>query len=141
MTMIQTGFWIGERDWWAMATIDIKGERDLGEVFKALMACGCPNDEAQKACMVLSKRNSGYTFTDTEGRYTLMFASEADSTDELFDTIVHELKHATEHISECFDVNPKSEEAAYLQGEIARQIFPAVALAVCPKCHEEKEEG
>ena len=137
MTMIQTGFWIGERDWWVMATIDIKGERDLGEVFKALMACGCPNDEAQKACMVLSKRNSGYTFTDTEGRYTLMFASEADSVDELFDTIIHEVRHATDHIGEYFGLKERGEDSAYLQGEISKKLFPAVAIAVCPKCKNE----
>lgn len=141
MTMIQTGFWIGERDWWVMATIDIRGERDLGEVFKALMSCGCPNDEAQKACMVLSKRNSGYTFTDAEGRYTLMFVSEADSVDELFDTIIHEVRHATDHIGEYFGLKARGEDSAYLQGEISKKLFPAVALAVCPKCHEEKEEG
>lgn len=41
------------------------------------------------------------------------------------------------HISEFFGVNPKSEESAYLQGEIARQMFPAAAMVVCPKCNEE----
>lgn len=138
--MIQTGFWIGERDWWIMATIGIKGERDLNEVYQALMACGSPDVEAQKACMVLSRRNCGYTFTDVDGGYTLMFASETDSPEEMFDTLVHELKHIVEHISSHYGLNPKSEEAAYLQGEIAKKLFPAVALAVCPKCHEEKEE-
>lgn len=138
--MIQTGFWIGERDWWIMATIGIKGERDLNEVYQALMACGCPDVEAQKACMVLSRRNCGYSFSDLEGQFTLMFASETDSPEEMFDTLVHELKHIVEHISSHYGLNPKSEEAAYLQGEIAKKLFPAVALAVCPKCHEEKEE-
>lgn len=138
--MIQTGFWIGERDWWFMATIGVKGERDLNEVYQALMACGCPDVEAQKACMVLSRRNCGYSFSDMDRQFTLMFASETDSPEEMFDTLVHELKHIVEHISSHYGLNPKSEEAAYLQGEIAKKLFPAVALAVCPKCHEEKEE-
>lgn len=137
--MIQTGFYIGERDWWIMASLNVTG-KDLGEVHKALLACGCPNDEAQKACMVLSRKNNGFTFTDLEGQYTLMFASETTSPEEMFDTITHELKHTTEHISGYFGVDPKSEEAAYLQGEIAKMMFPAVAMAVCPKCHDEREE-
>lgn len=137
--MIQTGFYIGERDWWIMASLDVV-EKDLGDIFNALLACGCPDDEAQKACMILSRKNSGYTFTDLEGQYTLMFASSTDSTEEMFDTITHELKHATEHISGYFGVDPKSEEAAYLQGEIAKMMFPAVAIAVCPMCHDEREE-
>ncbi len=137
--MIQTGFYIGERDWWIMASLNVTG-KDLGDVYRALLACGCPNDEAQKACMVLSRKNNGFTFTDLEGQYTLMFASETTSPEEMFDTITHELKHTTEHISGYFGVDPKSEVAAYLQGEIAKKMFPAVAIAVCPKCHDEKEE-
>ena len=133
--MIQTGFWIGERDWWIMASLNV-GEKDLGEIYDALMACGSSDIEARRACMVLSRRNNGYAFTDAEGQYTLMFASKADSAEELYDTIQHELKHTTEHISSYYGVDPKSEEAAYLQGEIAKMMFPAVAMAVCPRCHE-----
>lgn len=48
------------------------------------------------------------------------------------------MKHAVEHISSYYGVDPKSETAAYLQGEIARNLFPAVAMAVCPRCHNEK---
>ena len=138
--MIQTGFWIGEHDWWIMANFNISGEKDLNEVYEALLACGCPDDEAQKACIVLSRKNNGYTFTDLDAQYTLMFASETTSAEEMFDTITHELKHAVEHISGYYGVSPKSETAAYLQGEIARNLFPAVAIAVCPKCHNEKRE-
>lgn len=135
--MIQTGFYIGDRDWWIMASLDV-GEKNLGEIYKSLMACGCPDYEAQKACTVLSRKNCGYTFSDFKGRYTLMFASKTDSAEEMYDTIQHELKHIVEHISGYYGVNPKSEEAAYLQGEIAKKMFPAVALAVCPMCHNEK---
>jgi hypothetical protein len=138
--MIQTGFWIGRRDWWIMASFNISGEKDLNEVYRALMACGCPDNEAQKACIVLSRKNSGYTFTDMEGQYTLMFASKADTPEQLFDTYDHELKHCVEHISSFYGVDSKSETAAYLQGEIARSMFPAVSMAVCPRCHNEKGE-
>ena len=137
--MIQTGFHIGERDWWIMASLEV-AEEDLAEIFNSLLACGCPNVEAQKACMVLSRKNNGYTFTDLEGQYSLIFASETTSNEEMFDTITHELKHVTEHISGYFGVDPKSEEAAYLQGEISKKMFPAVALAVCPVCHNREEE-
>ncbi len=133
--MIQSGFYIGERDWWIMASLDVR-EKDLGDIYKTLLACGCPDNEAQKACMVLARMDSGYTYTDLEGQYTLMFASQATSAEEMFDTIIHELKHVTEHISSFYGVYPKSERAAYLQGEIARKLFPGVAMAVCPKCHE-----
>ena len=52
----------------------------------------------------------------------------------MYDSVAHEKKHAVEHISNYYGVDPKSEQAAYLQGELSKQLFPAIALAVCPKC-------
>ena len=71
---------------------------------------------------------------------TLMFASRAESPEEMYDTIDHELKHCVEHISTYYGIDPKSEEAAYLQGEISKNLFPAVSAAVCPICNNEKGE-
>lgn len=138
--MITTGFFIGQRDWWVMANFGVAGTEDLNEVFTSLLAGGCPDDDAQKACMVLSRPNSGFTFTNTNGHFTLMFASRADSPEEMYDTIDHELKHCVEHISTYYAIDPKSEEAAYLQGEISKNLFPAVSAAVCPICNNEKGE-
>lgn len=53
---------------------------------------------------------------------------------EMFDSIVHELKHLVEHISNYYGLDPKEELAAYLQGEVGRQMFPAAALVMCPHC-------
>lgn len=36
-------------------------------------------------------------------------------------------------MSEYYGVNPKSEEAAYLAGEIGRLLFPAAAYVLCPE--------
>ena len=138
--MIQTGFFIGERDWWIMASFGVSSTDDLNEVFTSLLAAGCPDDDAQKACMVLSRPNSGYTFTNTDGHFTLMFASRATSPEEMFDTIDHELKHCVEHICTFYRINSKSESAAYLQGDIAKKLFPAVSASVCPVCQNEKGE-
>lgn len=135
--MIQQGFSIGNRDWYIMAQYDIHTTKDLDEAYKTLLASGCPDYKAQRACMVLSRRDTGYTFTNFDEHLTVMFISRSTSAEQMYDTIHHETKHAVEHISEFFGVNPKSEESAYLQGEIARQMFPAAAMVVCPKCNEE----
>lgn len=135
--MIQQGFSIGNRDWYIMAQYDIHTTKDLDEAFKTLLASGCPDYKTQRACMVLSRRDTGYTFTNFDEHLTVMFISRSTSAEQMYDTIQHETKHAVEHISEFFGVNPKSEGSAYLQGEIARQMFPAAAMVVCPKCNEE----
>lgn len=108
---------------------------EMYEEYEKLMSEGCPDDEAQRVCMVLSGWNGGYTFTCFVDHATYMFVGKATSAEEMYNTCQHETKHAVEHISEYYGVEPRSEEAAYLQGEISRMMFPAVAMAVCPVCN------
>jgi hypothetical protein len=137
--MIKQGFNIGERDWYVMAYYDIQTIGDLREVEEALTAARCRPQAIEAAIEVLTEPNTGYTFSNFDERLTLIFISRATSAAQMYDTIQHELKHATEHIGEYFHLDPKGERAAYLQGEIARQMFPAAALAVCPVCHCEEQ--
>lgn len=135
--MIQQGFSIGERDWYIMVQYDIYTTKDLNEVYKTLLASGCADYKAQEACMVLSRRNTGYTFTNFNDHLSVIFIGKADSPEQVYDTLQHETKHVVEHIGEYYGIMPNSEESAYLQGEVARQMFPAAAMVVCPKCHKE----
>lgn len=138
--MVQTGFWLGNRDWWVMASLDVSTTEDLRDVYETLLSVGCPDYKAREVCMVLSQPNKGYTLTDYDGRYSLMFVGRASDASEMYDSIDHEKKHVVEHISSYYGVEPKSEEAAYLAGEIGRLIFPAVAYVMCPKCHCHENE-
>ncbi len=133
--MIRQGFYLGNRDWWLMPYYDIRTESDLNEVYEALLASGCSDGKARRACMVLSRRDNGYTFTNFEDHVTIMCIGKATSAEQFFDTLVHELKHVTEHIGEYYGLDPQEELSAYLQGEVGRQMFPAVVMAVCPRCN------
>lgn len=135
--MITQGFSIGNRDWYVMVSYDIRSERDLREVRKTLLASGCPRYKTDEAVWVLSMWNKGYTFTNFGDHLTVSFVSKTTSPEQMYDSIQHETKHITDHICEYYGVEPTGEESAYLQGEIARQMFPAAALVVCSKCHDE----
>jgi hypothetical protein len=136
--MIQTGFHIGNKDWWIMATLDISDREDLRDVYESLLSVGVPDFKAREVCMVLSQPNRGYTLTDYDGKYSLMFISRATSPSQMYDSIDHEKKHVVEHISTYYGVEPKSEEAAYLSGELGRLLFPAAAYVICPHCNQHK---
>lgn len=136
VVMIAQGFSIGDRDWYVMVSYDIRTEKDLHEVRKTLLASGCPRYKADEAVWVLSMWNKGYTFTNFNDHLTVAFISKATSAEQMYDTTQHEMKHIVEHIGDYYGVDPKSEESAYLQGEIARQMFPAAALVVCPNCND-----
>ena len=134
VVMVQQGFTIGDRNWYVMAIYDINTRRDLEEVRKTLVASGCDRCKIDEAISVLQMWNTGFTFTNLEDHFTVVCISKATSPEQMYDTMQHELKHVVEHISEYYDVDPKSEESAYLQGEIGRQMFPVAAMLICPRC-------
>lgn len=129
--MVQTGFWVGRRDWWVMASLWVE-EDDLEGVIESLVSVGCTGEDAREVASVLSAPDTGYTYTDYKGKFTLAFVSRGASMEQFYDTVQHEQKHIVEHISSFYGVDPKSEESAYLQGEIGRLLFPAVKLILCP---------
>lgn len=131
--MIQQGFSLGERDWYIMCAYNIRTKRDLAEVRRTLLAAGCDEYKADEAISVLSMWNKGFTFTNFADHLTIVCISKATSAEQMYDSISHEHKHIVEHISEYYGVDPKGETAAYLQGEIGRQIFPVVAMLICPR--------
>lgn len=130
--MVQTGFFLGNRDWWVMATLWIDGDEELDKVVESLLPVGCSKESALDVASVLSEPDTGYTYTDYGGRFTLAFVSRGSSMEQFYDTVQHEQKHIVEHISSYFGVDPKSEESAYLQGEVGRLLFPSVAAIICP---------
>lgn len=131
--MVRQGFHIGNRDWWVMVYYDIK-PTNLDSVLLDLKASGA--NDVTKAREVLVKPNTGLTFTNYSTHSSILLISHATSPEDMFDTIVHELKHVTEHISTYYGLDPKEELSAYLQGEVGRQMFPAAALVLCPHCYE-----
>ena len=88
--------------------------------------------EILKVARTLSEPDTGYTYTDYDGRFTLAFVARGSSPEQFYDTVQHETKHIVEHIGSFYGVDPKSEESAYLQGEVGRMLFPAVAAVLCP---------
>ena len=135
--MVTQGFSIGDRNWYVMVYYDIRSEKDLQEVRKTLLASGCPRYRTDEACWVLSMWNKGYTFTNFKDHLTVSFMSKTTSAEQMYDTIQHEIRHIADHIGEYYGVEERGETSAYIQGEIARQMFPAAAMVVCPKCNGE----
>ena len=133
--MISQQFYIGNKDWKIRAYYGVEFITDRDIVYNALTQSGCEESNARKALRVLMDKDTGYTFSNLDKKESVVCASCASGFDEMFSTITHEIKHVVEHISDYYDIDPKSEESAYLQGEISKQMYKAVALAICPKCN------
>ena len=127
---------IGDDDWGLLLVYDYD-YRDFDRILSMLRAFGLPEHRVQADMSVLSKPDTGMTLTIPSDLMSVLLIGEATSDEEWFDTLIHELKHVVDHISEFYRVEPSSEPAAYLQGEIGRQLFPMIMRKMC----KQKEEG
>lgn len=123
-------FDIGEEDWGIVLCYDYDFT-DFDRIWAIIRAAGLTDEKAQAAMSVLSRTDTGMTLTSFGDMMSFLFISQSSSDEEWFNTLIHELKHVVEHISEFYRVDPKSEPAAYLQGEIGRQMFPLVIQRMC----------
>lgn len=131
--MIEQGFQIGNRDWWVMVYYNAQTPDDFRKIEGTLMASGCSDRSIAEAIDNLKGWNRGYTFTNLKTKTSIMVMGKATSPEQMFDSIVHEMKHLAEHIGEYYDVDSRSELSAYLQGEVGRKMWPAAAMALCEK--------
>lgn len=130
--MVKQGFYIGNRDWWVMIYYNVV-ENNFEEIEDILIINGMSEEQLINSFNNLKHENTGLTITNYENHTTTIIISKATSASEMFDTILHEIKHLVEHISNYYNLDPKEEISAYLQGEVGRQIFPAASLVLCPK--------
>ena len=123
-------FDIGDEDWGIVLCYDYDFT-DFDRIWAIIRAAGLTDEKAQAAMSVLSRTDTGMTLTSFGDMMSFLFISQSSSDEEWFNTLIHELKHVVEHISEFYRVDPKSEPAAYLQGEIGRQMFPLIIQKMC----------
>lgn len=123
-------FDIGKEDWGIVLCYDYD-YMDFDRIWAIIRAAGLTDEKAQAAMSVLSQTDTGMTLTSFGDMMSFLFISQSSSDEEWFNTLLHELKHVVEHISEFYRVDPKSEPAAYLQGEIGRQMFPLIIQKMC----------
>lgn len=71
----------------------------------------------------LGKRDSGFTHTDFQKKRSIVGISFSSSREQMFNTLVHELKHVQSHICSYYNIAEDSEPAAYLIGYLAQKTY------------------
>ena len=77
----------------------------------------------RKACRIALGVNSGFTYSNSELRMSLIVVSDATDESQWWDTLVHEIDHVQSAICDYYDVPLGMEAAAWTQGYIMRQII------------------
>lgn len=63
--------------------------------------------------------------TNQEEHKSIIVINRPDSAEEFIDTYNHEKNHVEMHICKEFGIDPYSEKAAYLSGQLAKKLFKA----------------
>jgi hypothetical protein len=84
---------------------------------------GVSPKQTRHSLEILAAPNTGMTVTFPEVRMSLVMISRATSKDQLFNTIAHEMYHATCGIIRYYGREMCSEDAAYTMGELMRQVI------------------
>ena len=87
--------------------------------------CDCPPSEIQKAFLNITTRvDSG--FVKTFEKRSVMVINRPTTLEEFINVFNHEKNHLEMHICDEFNINPHSEEAAELSGNLAKYLFSSL---------------
>lgn len=119
-------------DWAASVFYDTAG-KDIRYILSALLDLGCTGKWLENSRRVLGRGNDnvGMTFSNPRLRESVMVMGHASSLREFLNTWQHEMTHLCRHICEHYDIDPFSEEAAYLAGDIAAEMHSVLSHYIC----------
>ena len=107
---------------WAFVFAYGIGEDDVEDVGDWLEALGASRREISRACRMILGTNKGFTYSNSDLRMSVMCISRASSREQWWDTVAHEVDHLQTAILDYYHVEPGTEDAAWLQGYLVRQI-------------------
>ena len=89
-----------------------------------LESMDCPLHIMHKSFKLLTTGiNSGFTYTNKKLNKSILVINVSSSSDEYINTFAHEKNHVEMHICKKYGIDPYSEEAAELSGELAQLLI------------------
>lgn len=113
---------------WSVEVFIILSQPDIEEIMSAVERAGGSEKVLKSAyANLMEDFDSGFTYSNPKYRKSIMVVNRSSSMKEFINTYNHEKNHVEMHICEELGIDPYSEEAAYLSGNMAQQLFlPAV---------------
>lgn len=120
--------------------IDVKGKwgivvcydlmrNDVRKMRALMEAVGLGDEEIDGYLrLLLYHKNKGLCITNMELKMSLVFVGEAESEDQWWDTLAHEvLDHAKVAILDYYNVSLRGEDSAWLTGYLMRKVVQLIA--------------
>lgn len=120
--MIRQYIELGNREWGVIVYYNV-GEEDLVEIIDALEQLDCTEADTHAAIVTLRKKNTGFTYTNTDYKMSMVCIGQATNVGQFVDTTVHEAKHVQSHVCSYYGIHEDSEDAAYLIGHLVHKMY------------------
>lgn len=110
------------------------------DVIGLLLDTDCPDNIIEKAYRQLTycADNLGLTYNNPEIMQSVVVVGRASSKKEFFNTLSHEMLHLLLSVMRAYDINPDSEQAAYLFGDMMMCIYDNAHDFVCTHCSDSR---
>lgn len=117
--------------YWRILVLYNADFKDLPEIEDSLTQLDCTEEDIDVIMNALyKKRNTGFTYSNTDYLMSVVCISETTSAEEFVNTAVHEAKHVQSHMCEYYDIPEDSEEAAYIIGHIVSEMYKMVSKVI-----------
>lgn len=122
--------------YWTILFLFSFDQYDMYRIYDALSWVDAPNSIIShvEQNVYAGRLNEGFTYSEPSLKRTVFATGKAENGPEMLNTIVHEIVHIAQHISEEDGIDPLSEEMAYLCGDIASTVSDIVCELSCPHC-------
>lgn len=110
-------------------TVDEKQKEDVVTELKELQPDKETFEKLERNLMN-AELDTGFIYSSFYKQRSIIVVHKASSVGEFVNTFVHEKNHLEMHICEALDINPYSEEAAVLSGEIAMQMINQILYSI-----------
>jgi hypothetical protein len=74
--------------------------------------------------------DTGFAYSNYEHKWSIMVIHKASSVGEFINTFEHEKSHLQMHLCEALDINPYSEEAAHLSGDLSQSVLEEALYSI-----------
>lgn len=95
------------------------------EIINKLQELQCEEDTLKSITNNLNKakEDTGFTYSSYEHQCSIVVIHKASNVGEFINTFEHEKNHLEMHICDALNINPYSETAAHLSGDLAQKIL------------------
>lgn len=80
---------------------------------------------------IINYDNTGFTYS--KGNKTMMFINKQESLEEFVNTYEHEKNHLEMYLCQKYNIDPYSEEASILSGELSKILFLELTNVILQK--------